>query len=779
MTTNSKTSRILTAALLALCFAGSGFTTIGTALNVDVARPVWIAGWMAAALSGLMAFSGITAVIALIALGLFSGGWMLSHAAQLRAIPVFFGAWQGQSAQSAQVTSGCEALLICGAMLFGLLFFLLLYKPGLSGLAIMLLSSMLIFSHGMSQNASIMAAVPGLVAAAVAFSGQESFPPNALRVLIPSALAVALALMLLPQGRVTWAPMEDLANRVRSVFEQYFNFTHERIAFSIAEEGYNHGGEIQGQPVAMLGGPANPDPNPVMKVTADGDLLLRGTIRSTYTGYSWIDVTPKNRYLYYDVTHAGVRDRVFNVNMNPEGGFLAVKGEVELIDSATSTLFVPGRLQAFDMDLSSAVYYNSAGEMFMARNARRGDRYAVTAMNPDFSDRLRELTLMGESENDPQYESILAAHSQLPSAVEPALIQLTQTLCADSLCAYDRAMAILSYLRGNMRYRLDVPYPPQGRDFASWFVLEAKEGYCSYFATAMAVMGRIAGLPTRYVEGYSARSRGAEITLTGIDAHAWAEIYFKGLGWISFDATGGGPGNGEGAGGEAQYGYGSDGSQTEDTPFEDTSDSFDGETEGEASLPPEEEEDQGDQDNSEDNSEEDSEDQPEDSENDTPPEEESQDETSEDDNPRNTPWFLIPLLLLLLLILAGLWVYRRLKASDPMALCAHTRRAQQGALIAYRANLTLLLHMGQAPRSGESPDAFVHRLCQELNNPDYEDFVKAFSLNRYAGHPLRKEDVERGLRAYRRFLRAMRPVERLRFTLTRITRGLGDFEQIP
>ena len=44
---------------------------------------------------------------------------------------------------------------------------------------------------------------------------------------------------------------------------------------------------------------------------------------------------------------------------------------------------------------------------------------------------------------------------------------------------------------------------------------------------------------------------------------------------------------------------------------------------------------------------------------------------------------------------------------------------------------------------------------------------------------LKKEHVEVGLRAYRTFLKSMRPAERARFTLTRIVRGLGDFESIP
>ena len=141
--------------------------------------------------------------------------------------------------------------------------------------------------------------------------------------------------------------------------------------------------------------------------------------------------------------------------------------------------------------------------------------------------------------------------------------------------AYDQALAIMGFLKRNMRYSLEVEYPPRGRDFASWFVLDSRTGYCSYFATAMAVMGRLAGLPTRYVEGYYARP-GAEggTVLTGMDAHAWAEVYFEGLGWVPFDATNGGPGAGSGDSetGEERYGYGQ--GRSTDTPASDPQPQF-------------------------------------------------------------------------------------------------------------------------------------------------------------------------------------------------------------
>ena len=784
MNNKSKIYKAFTTALLAMAFSASGLTTIGTALNVNLSRPIWLTSALAASACGLMTFSGVTAILALAGLGMISGGYILSHLSGMRAVPAFFAAWQGHAVDPFQMNTGLETLLICAALVMGMLFFLLLYQQGLSGLAIMLLASMLVFSHGMSARASIAATVPGLVAGAMAFALSDTGPRDSLpiRVMIPSVLAVALALMLSPANRVTWQPMEELANRVRSVFEQYFNFTHERIAFSISEEGYNHGGEVDGQPVAMLGGPANPDPNPVMRVTADGDLLLRGTIRSTYTGYSWIDVTPKNRYLYYDLTHRTVRDRVFNLNFDSSEGFSTVSGQVELLDSSTSTLFVPGRMSRFDMDLANAVYYNSSGEMFMAREAQTGDLYGVESLNPVFSEELRQAAIAAENTADSQYDAILAAHSQLPGGVEPGLLQLTAQLTTGAENAYDRAMAIAGYLRRNMRYRLDVEYPPQGRDFASWFVLESKQGYCSYFATAMAVMGRLAGLPTRYVEGYYARpGEGGTVTLTGMDAHAWAEVYFRGLGWIPFDTTNGGPGSGEtGAGGgnsgEERYSYAPGESDASETPFEDKSDKLDGETENDASDPPEED---NSEDDTEDTPEENPEENPEDDDSDTPENDETPPPEDPESQSGNAPWFLIPLFLLALLVATAIWIKKRLDASDPMALCRGTRRVQQAAMIAYRANLTVLAHMGQSPQNGETPDAFVQRVCKDFDNPDYADFVRAISYSRYSGHPIKKENVEVGLRAYRRFVNGLRFTERLRFTLTRIARGLGDFESIP
>ena len=87
MNNKTKLHRIAVAALLATAFAGSGLTTIGTALDVKYGLPIWLAALLAAAVSGLIAHSAPGALIGLIALAVTSGGWAVTHTDALRAIP--------------------------------------------------------------------------------------------------------------------------------------------------------------------------------------------------------------------------------------------------------------------------------------------------------------------------------------------------------------------------------------------------------------------------------------------------------------------------------------------------------------------------------------------------------------------------------------------------------------------------------------------------------------------------------------------------------------------
>ena len=75
-------------------------------------------------------------------------------------------------------------------------------------------------------------------------------------------------------------------------------------------------------------------------------------------------------------------------------------------------------------------------------------------------------------------------------------------------------------------------------EYLDYFLFENPRGYCNYFATAMVLLARSQGYPARYVQGYyTTLLRNARTIIKSDQAHAWAEIYFDGFGWIAYEAT--------------------------------------------------------------------------------------------------------------------------------------------------------------------------------------------------------------------------------------------------
>ena len=118
------------------------------------------------------------------------------------------------------------------------------------------------------------------------------------------------------------------------------------------------------------------------------------------------------------------------------------------------------------------------------------------------------------------------------------MLALARDLTATAATPYDRAQAIEAYLRRSYPYTLEVGAPPAGRDVVDYFLFELKTGFCDYYATAMVVLARAAGLPARFVTGYASGTYDrftAEYIVLQSDAHAWAEVYFPGIGWVDLN----------------------------------------------------------------------------------------------------------------------------------------------------------------------------------------------------------------------------------------------------
>lgn len=105
---------------------------------------------------------------------------------------------------------------------------------------------------------------------------------------------------------------------------------------------------------------------------------------------------------------------------------------------------------------------------------------------------------------------------------------------------YEKALALKTAIGQRIKYDLMAPAVPAGNDPVDFVLFESKTGYCDLFASALVICARVAGLPARYATGYYPAlldQEGDQLRLNESEAHAWAEIYFEGYGWIPFDST--------------------------------------------------------------------------------------------------------------------------------------------------------------------------------------------------------------------------------------------------
>lgn len=130
---------------------------------------------------------------------------------------------------------------------------------------------------------------------------------------------------------------------------------------------------------------------------------------------------------------------------------------------------------------------------------------------------------------------------QLPETFSPKVAELARSLTEGLPTAYEKAKAVETYLR-QIKYNDKIAAPPPDQDPLEYFLFEIKEGYCDYYASAMATMLRSVGVPARTASGYAEGTFDEESNVffvTAADAHTWVEVYFPAYGWVEFEPTAG------------------------------------------------------------------------------------------------------------------------------------------------------------------------------------------------------------------------------------------------
>jgi hypothetical protein len=140
-------------------------------------------------------------------------------------------------------------------------------------------------------------------------------------------------------------------------------------------------------------------------------------------------------------------------------------------------------------------------------------------------------------------------HTALPDDFPVEVRELAALVVAQATTAFERSLLLENFFRssGRFTYNASVSTGHSTLDLASWLLDPAsrnyRTGYCEQFASAMALMARSLGIPSRMVMGFApgeltTQEDGAElIVVRARNAHAWVELYMAGQGWVRFDPT--------------------------------------------------------------------------------------------------------------------------------------------------------------------------------------------------------------------------------------------------
>ncbi|NLN06958.1 MAG: hypothetical protein GX167_04995 [Firmicutes bacterium] len=275
-----------------------------------------------------------------------------------------------------------------------------------------------------------------------------------------------------------------------------------------------------------LGGPLVRDDTVLLEVKATRPLYLRGTVRRDYTGMSWLGTGGEEQW------EPAAEEGVLQAYLRP------VKVTVTHTRLLTSTVFTPYVVTEI-RNIKAPLFVTAGGGVFMEETVPLKNSYTVYGKVPGYRGNLSSL-----ESGEPSYA--LAAWTALPGKLPTRVAQLAATVTAGQKGFYAKMKALEQYLRTNYTYSETASPLPDGEDFVDFFLFTEKQGYCTSFASALAVMARTLGIPTRYVQGFALPSSPDDdgiYRVRSIHAHAWVEAYLPGIGWLPFEATPGFPTN--------------------------------------------------------------------------------------------------------------------------------------------------------------------------------------------------------------------------------------------
>lgn len=347
----------------------------------------------------------------------------------------------------------------------------------------------------------------GLVASLVALSVSW---------LIPSMSASAAVGNALSDTRGPWREFQNNWTRLYSALHTYGTTTIDPY-----------------QDTLVLGGPRTVGDTPVMDIYVERQLpyvYWQTIVYDTYDDGSWKVANNEAELHISD-------DGVFNVPFSMSRQVITQTVVNYLPNS--SLLYGAPEIIGSDRDIFLESSDDGSGnELVTGLRSRfvlkQGDQYEMLSR---FST-ADAVSLRTALTNYPEW--VEETYLQVPDTITPETVALAEEITAGYNTPFDKALAVRDYLRQTITYNDQIPAPPADVDPVHYTLFVSQEGYCNYYASAMAIMLRSQGIPSRVVSGYAQgeyNEDNAFYRVRASNAHTWVEVYFPDFGWIQFEPT--------------------------------------------------------------------------------------------------------------------------------------------------------------------------------------------------------------------------------------------------
>ncbi|MDI3328752.1 MAG: transglutaminase domain-containing protein [Alicyclobacillaceae bacterium] len=297
-----------------------------------------------------------------------------------------------------------------------------------------------------------------------------------------------------------------------------------------------------------LGGPFVFDGTVAFAAISPEPVYYRGETRDVYTGRGWENKsgTPGDRAVLRSLLQGSPdlwppESRLRRIPVK------RIRQEIWVQNGSLPVLvgaYPLSRLVELTRRGEIEVRVDPAGRWVSAGKLGPGDHYVVESEVPAaLPEELKRAAPAAPESLPPSVRADL----QLPPSLPARVRALAREITGGESSVYGKARAIVEYLQAQYRYETrDVPVPRRDQDFVDQFLFESKAGYCDHFSTAMAVLARSAGIPARWVKGFTPgeldagqpdQAGGHRYLIRNSNAHSWVEIWIPGYGWIPFDPT--------------------------------------------------------------------------------------------------------------------------------------------------------------------------------------------------------------------------------------------------